>query len=170
MGRARRAFVAVLAFALAGTGCGQLAGAHRSPALKRGGGPEPVSLQAAQDAFFVPTIRYTVARVTRTRWIAATTSADSIRSAVGAAFGPEAQHALAVLGCENPALDPSAIHHNLDGTSDWGLFQINIVYDRWAFDFPKHLLDADYNIEVAVRTYRALGWHDWTCGRRLGLG
>jgi hypothetical protein len=94
----------------------------------------------------------------------------AIRPAVMQAFGSEATHALAVLQCENPDLNPRAIHHDGDGTSDWGLFQINIVYNRGAFDTADHLLDPWYNISVAARVYAERGWGDWTCGRLLGLG
>ena len=93
-----------------------------------------------------------------------------ILSAIAEAFGSEAEHALAVLRCENPEGNPSAIHLDGDGTSDWGLFQINIVYNRDALDYPEHLLDPWYNIQVAARVYRQRGWGDWTCGRSLGLG
>jgi len=95
--------------------------------------------------------------------------AGAIRDAVLRAFGSEGQHALAVMQCEDPTLSPNAIHHDGDGTSDWGLFQINIVYNRGAFDYPEHLLDPFYNIAVAASIYRARGWGDWSCGRLLGL-
>jgi hypothetical protein len=101
--------------------------------------------------------------------VASTVPAGAIRTAVEKAFGSQAEHALAVLQCENPDLNPSAIHYDGDGTSDWGLFQINIVYNRGAFDYPQHLLDPWYNISVAVNVYRSRGWGDWTCGRILGL-
>lgn len=101
--------------------------------------------------------------------VVSTVPAGAIRTAVENAFGSEAEHALAVLQCENPELNPSAIHYDGDGTSDWGLFQINIVYNRGAFDSPQHLLDPWYNITVAANVYRSRGWGDWTCGRILGL-
>jgi hypothetical protein len=98
-----------------------------------------------------------------------TAPVGGIRGAVLQSFGSQGGNALAVLQCENPQLNPSAIHHNADGTSDWGLFQINIVYNRGAFDYPQHLLEPAYNIAVALNVYRARGWRDWTCGRILGL-
>jgi hypothetical protein len=103
-------------------------------------------------------------------WVASTIASGAIRTAVMRAFGSEGEHALAVLQCENPTLNPNAIHHDADGTSDWGLFQINIVYNRGAFDTAQHLLDPLYNISVAANIYHARGWGDWTCGRLLGLG
>jgi hypothetical protein len=103
-------------------------------------------------------------------WFVSTIAAGAIRTAVMRAFGSEGEHALAVLSCENPELNPSAIHYNGDGTSDWGLFQINIVYNRGNFDYPQHLLDPLYNIAVAANVYHQRGWRDWTCGRLLGLG
>jgi hypothetical protein len=104
------------------------------------------------------------------RFVVSTIPPGAIRAAVLQAFGSEGEHALAVLQCENPDLNPNAIHQDADGTSDWGLFQINIVYNRGAFDTPQHLLDPLYNIAVAESIYRAKGWGDWTCGRLLGLG
>jgi Lysozyme like domain len=101
--------------------------------------------------------------------VGSTVPAGVIRTAVEKAFGSEAEHALAVMQCENPGLDPTAIHHDSDGSSDWGLFQINIVYNRGAFDYAEHLLDPWYNIAVAANVYRSRGWGDWTCGRILGL-
>ena len=95
--------------------------------------------------------------------------AGAIRDAVLRTFGSEGQHALAVMQCEDPTLNPNAIHHDGDGTSDWGLFQINIVYNRGAFDYPEHLLNPFYNIAVAASIYRARGWGAWSCGRLLGL-
>jgi hypothetical protein len=103
-------------------------------------------------------------------WFVSRIAAGAIRTAVLRAFGSEGEHALAVLVCENPGLNPGAIHYNGDGTSDWGLFQINIYYNRGAFDDPQHLLDPLYNIAVAAAVYQQRGWHDWTCGRLLGLG
>jgi hypothetical protein len=94
----------------------------------------------------------------------------ALRTAIERAFGSEATHAFAVVECENPTLNAKAIHYNGDGTSDWGLFQINIVYNAGAFDYAEHLLDPWYNIQVAANIYRSRGWGDWTCGRLLGLG
>jgi hypothetical protein len=104
------------------------------------------------------------------RLFTSTVPPGAIRTAVLQAFGAEGEHALAVLQCENPGLNAGAIHHNGDGTSDWGLFQINIVYNRGAFDYAEHLLDPWYNISVAAGIYGQRGWGDWTCGRLLGLG
>jgi hypothetical protein len=94
----------------------------------------------------------------------------ALRAAIERAFGSEANHAFAVLECENPTLNARAIHYDGDGTSDWGLFQINIVYNAGAFDYAEHLLDPWYNIQVAANVYRSRGWDDWTCGRLVGLG
>jgi hypothetical protein len=101
--------------------------------------------------------------------VVSTIPQGALRTAVERAFGSEAEHALAVLQCENPTLNPSAIHHDGDGSSDWGLFQINIVYNLGAFDYPQHLLDPWYNISVAASVWRTRGWGDWTCERILGL-
>jgi hypothetical protein len=103
-------------------------------------------------------------------WFVSRIAAGAIRTAVLRAFGSEGEHALAVLACENPELNPGAIHNDGDGSSDWGLFQINIVYNRGNFDYPEHLLDPLYNITVAANVYHERGWRDWTCGRLLGLG
>jgi Lysozyme like domain len=103
-------------------------------------------------------------------WFVSRIASGDIRTAVLRAFGSEGEHALAVLACENPEMNPAAIHYNGDGTSDWGLFQINIYYNRGNFDYPQHLLDPFYNIAVAANVYHQRGWHDWTCGRLLGLG
>jgi hypothetical protein len=103
-------------------------------------------------------------------WFVSRIAAGAIRTAVLQAFGSEGEHALAVLACENPELNPGAVHYNGDGTSDWGLFQINTTYNAGNFDTAQHLLDPLYNIQVAATVYHQRGWDDWTCGRLLGLG
>ena len=77
-------------------------------------------------------------------------------------------------GCaENRALNPEAVNWNGNGTSDFGLFQIN---DHWhgfnkAVNNDRYLLDPDINIRIAWRIYEDndYSFKLWTCGKAWGI-
>lgn len=104
---------------------------------------------------------------------------QKIRKIVLDVFGKDYEKAMYLLlgkkgTCkENYNLDPNATNVNKDGSTDWGLFQIN---DKWNGITHKGkakqlLLDPEINVRVAYRIYVDNGFtfKQWSCGRVLGI-
>lgn len=74
---------------------------------------------------------------------------------------------------ENKTLDPKAVNRNGNGSTDFGLFQIN---DHWnGFKQPKRndqmLFDPEINVRIAYRLFIDSGksFKLWTCGKEYGI-
>ncbi len=80
----------------------------------------------------------------------------------------ERRDAVRVAWCES-RLDPAAVGHNGNGTSDVGLFQFNDGGTLQHYlGTTARALDAETSARAA-RTYVAeRGWRPWTCGRIVG--
>ena len=52
---------------------------------------------------------------------------------------------------ENPRLDTTALNHNVNGTVDYGLGQINTVNLGWLGLTPQTVLDPCLNLKAAIR-------------------
>lgn len=86
-------------------------------------------------------------------------------------FGSEASTALRVARCESN-MNPNAVGHNTNGTSDHGLFQINSHWNqpshsdpvaqwigaRWASRYDPHT-----NTLMAKKIRDKYGWSQWYC-------
>ena len=74
--------------------------------------------------------------------------------------GPNLVIAVAVSLAENGARDTNAIHHNSDGSSDYGAWQINSVH---ADLFATHTWNTlAGNAAMAYAVYQSQGWGAWT--------
>lgn len=104
---------------------------------------------------------------------------QKIRKIVLDVFGKDYEKAMYLLQgkkgtCkENYNLDPKATNVNKDGSTDWGLFQIN---DKWNGITHKGkakqlLLDPEINVRVAYRIFVDSGYsfRMWSCGKVLGI-
>jgi hypothetical protein len=66
--------------------------------------------------------------------------------------------AVAVALAENTSKDPTLTHHNVDGSIDYGLWQVNSVH---GFD-PKLLIDPIQNAILAHQVWSKEGWDAWS--------
>lgn len=95
--------------------------------------------------------------------------ADTIREKIEATFGEYSDEAFELLKCENRGLDPRATNHNKDGSTDWGVFQLN---DNWngfnkTVRNEQFLTDPDINISIAFKLFVQDGhsFKMWACGK-----
>jgi hypothetical protein len=74
--------------------------------------------------------------------------------------GPQnqARTAAAVAMAESGG-NTQAVDHDSDGSTDYGLWQINSVH---GYDSARLLSDPDYNAKAAVSVYSGSGWGAWT--------
>jgi len=80
-------------------------------------------------------------------------------------FGSACRIALAVQRAENPHGECEIYHYNLDGTLDWGYFQINTVHLKRPNVNLRGLLDCRANIDFAYQLYTERGFEPWTTYR-----
>jgi len=80
-------------------------------------------------------------------------------------FGSACRVALAIQRAENPRGDCEIYHYNLDGTLDWGYFQINTVHLKRAGVNLRGLLDCRANIDFAYQLYTERDFEPWTTFR-----
>jgi hypothetical protein len=88
-------------------------------------------------------------------------------------FGPDCRVALAIQRAENPQGKCEIYHYNMDGTLDWGYFQINTVHLKRPGLNLRDLLDCKANIDFAYQLYRERGgftpWSTYNSGRYRGF-
>ena len=86
-------------------------------------------------------------------------------------FGEDCRIALAIQRAENPAGQCEIYHYNIDGTLDWGYFQINTVHQKRPGLNLRDLLDCKANIDFAYHLYREKGgfspWSTFKSGAYL---
>lgn len=84
-------------------------------------------------------------------------------------FGDRADAAIAmVYKCENSTFDQSRTNTNRNGTTDYGIFQINSIHEqRYGAEFKT---DWKANIDVAYEIYKSHGnsFRPWTCAGITG--
>jgi hypothetical protein len=104
------------------------------------------------------------------------TQYDRVKADIEQVFGTDAPKALLLLqgdathSChENGALNPSATNVNTDGSTDYGVFQINNKWQK--IDNEAFLFDPDINIRIAHNIYVRSGdsFKMWTCGKIDGI-
>jgi hypothetical protein len=83
-------------------------------------------------------------------------------------FGEKAPEAFQVLECENKGLNPTAINHNRNKTTDHGIFQINSIHLKGKAK-GKDLNNYKDNIDVAYAIYQDRGWEAWSCAWKVGV-
>lgn len=79
-------------------------------------------------------------------------------------FGPEASNAMLIVACES-VWTPRAVSH----TGDYGLFQINKLYNGEGWRLGANIFDPVWNTRIAYWFWQTRGWSDWTCGRMVGI-
>ena len=86
-------------------------------------------------------------------------------------YFPEDQwmNALRVMSGENGSGEPSRTHKNGNGSTDFGLFQINSVHANRVGGDLNFLLDAETNIRIAAQIWREQGWRPWVAARKLNI-
>lgn len=82
-------------------------------------------------------------------------------------FGEDAPEAFNILHCENRNLNPDAINHNKNGSTDHSIFQINSIHTK-RFG-SKFKTDWKENIRVARVLQQEQGWKIWSCSSRIGV-
>lgn len=83
-----------------------------------------------------------------------------------AKFGAACRLALAIQRAENPQGKCEIYHYNLDGTLDWGYFQINTVHLKRPGLNLRDLLDCRANIDFAYQLYtEKRGFSPWSTYR-----
>lgn len=82
----------------------------------------------------------------------------SISDKILLAFGNSGYTMLKIAKCES-TLNPKAVHRNKNGSTDYGLFQINSVHGIP----PEELYDVDKNIAYAKALYDREGTRPWVC-------
>lgn len=75
-----------------------------------------------------------------------------------AVFGEDGKTAVAVARCES-GLRYNAVNHNTNGSTDYGIFQINSIHK--AKYEGRNIFDVDTNIDVAYQIYKAQGFSPW---------
>lgn len=74
------------------------------------------------------------------------------------ANSPDLTTSVAVSLAENQASDPKATHKNLDGTIDYGLWQVNSIHG-----YPvDQLLTSTGNARAAFEVWKKEGWPAWS--------
>jgi hypothetical protein len=85
-------------------------------------------------------------------------------------FGADAPIAMEILKAENGKLNPKATPKNANGTTDWGLFQVNDVnvprlIKAGIITKAEDLLDPDLNIQAAKWLKDNDGWSPWNSSK-----
>ena len=86
------------------------------------------------------------------------TERDLIVNYIHERFGVNANDALQVFKCES-GLRPNAIGYNTNGSTDWGVAQINSVHGVDGH----YLLDWHTNIDIAYKIFSDQSWQPWSC-------
>ena len=93
-------------------------------------------------------------------------SRAALEQLVDATFGPAAAHARRIVACES-SWNPGAKHRNRNGTTDYGLFQLNDGGTLQSLGLTRaEALDPVANVRAAHRLYLRRGWKPWACSRR----
>lgn len=100
-------------------------------------------------------------------WVPATTQKEDIINEITRVFGEDAPTAFNILFCENRQLNPNAINHNRNGSTDHSIFQINSIHTKRFGD--KFKTDWKENIRVAHVLQQEQGWRIWSCSHRVDI-
>lgn len=98
---------------------------------------------------------------------APTTEHEAIVAYIKQVFGDQSDNAFKILSCENAKLNPKAINHNRNGSTDHSIFQVNSIHTKRYGDAFK--TDWKANIDVAYKIYQASGWSAWSCSHKIGV-
>lgn len=100
-----------------------------------------------------------------------TADQSEIAAIIGRYFPPEqVDNAVRIAKCES-GLTPTASHRNTNGSTDWGLFQLNDGGTlqsllRETGEDPTNIakaLDPDWSARAAALLWRKYGWAQWVC-------
>lgn len=95
-----------------------------------------------------------------------TTEREEIMAYILEVFGSEAHRAIWVANCESGLRKDAINKANNNGTTDYGVFQINSVHiKRYGKDFTT---DWQENVRVAKKIYDAQGFTPWVCAKSIG--
>lgn len=93
---------------------------------------------------------------------------DTPESYIREVFGYEqGERAIQMLrNCENKTLKTDAINYNGNGSTDFGLFQINSIHGYT----HAQLADYKFNTRIAYKIYKNAGYQftPWTCAYEIG--
>lgn len=78
-------------------------------------------------------------------------------------FGKDADDAIKVARCESK-LNPLAVGHNTNGSTDTGIFQINSIHGVNGY----FLTNWRTNVDIAKTIFDRNGWNAWTCATKWG--
>lgn len=85
---------------------------------------------------------------------------EEIREFMQKTFKEDSRLMIAVCTAESH-LSEKAIHQNSDGSTDYGVCQINSVHKGRVGGYAERLLDAKTNIEVAYQIFKEQGANPW---------
>jgi hypothetical protein len=80
-------------------------------------------------------------------------------------FGEVAPRAKKIITCESGG-NPNAYHKNNNGSSDYGLMQINSIHIKRIGDLNK-LYDPETNIRIGSEIYNEQGFRPWVCNKKI---
>jgi hypothetical protein len=72
------------------------------------------------------------------------------------------------MGAESSGLS-DATCHNMNGSTDRGLFQINSVHSGRVADNLDSLYDPETNVRIAGDIFSEQAWNPWVAAHKLGL-
>lgn len=78
------------------------------------------------------------------------------------AYNMDIRTAERIIKCESGGRS-NAVHHNSNGTSDHGIWQINSVHGYSL----KDMHDPVESTYIAVKLYERSGWNPWVCSRKI---
>jgi hypothetical protein len=94
---------------------------------------------------------------------------QEILSYIVAKFGDRSPDAIVMLRkCENSKFNQEATNHNNNGTTDYGIFQVNSIHEkRYGSEFKT---DWKSNIDTAFEIYKSHGYKftAWSCANWAG--
>jgi hypothetical protein len=95
------------------------------------------------------------------------TPSDPVEAYIYQVFGDDAERGIKMLReCENKTMNPEAINWNSNGSSDFGLWQVNSIHGYT----HEQLADPYFNTDVAYKIYQRRGntFSAWTCSYVIG--
>jgi len=95
------------------------------------------------------------------------TEHEAIIAYIKQVFGDQSDNAFKILECENAKLNPNAINHNRNGSTDHSIFQVNSIHSKRYGEAFKTNWKA--NIDTAYKIYQSSGWSAWSCSHKINV-
>lgn len=90
-----------------------------------------------------------------------TSEQDEIVAYIHQIFKEQGDNAVKIAQCES-RLNPLAVGHNTNGSTDTGIFQVNSIHGVAGY----FLTNWRTNVDVAYTIYQRNGWNAWVCATK----